>query len=78
MPRTRIMYVELKSGHSGNGPAWISRVRLSKTKCSVFFRDKELLRTGRGNYIDVATREEYWISGPKGPPLGWRRLRADR
>ena len=65
MSGTRIMYVELKTGHGDCGPASISRVRLSKSKRSVFFRDKELLRIGRGNYIDVATREEYWVSGPK-------------
>lgn len=69
MSGTRIMYVELKTGHSGNGPASISRVRLSKSKRSVFFRDKELLNIGgggvSGNFMDVATREEYWVSGPK-------------
>ncbi len=69
MPRTRIMYVELKSGHGGSGPAWIARVRLSKTKRSVYFQDKELLCIGgsgiRGNYKDVSTGEEYWVSGPK-------------
>ncbi len=65
MPATRIMYVELKSGHGDNGPAWISRVRLSKSKKSVFFHGRELGRVGRGRYVDVATREEYWVSGPK-------------
>lgn len=63
------MYVELKSGHGDCGPAWVSRVRLSKSKRSVFFKDKELLRIGgrgtSGNYMDVANREEYWVSGPK-------------
>lgn len=69
MPLTRIMYVELKSGPGGRGPAWISRVRLSKTRRSVFFRDRELtaIRGGgiRGNYRDVASGQEYWVSGPK-------------
>lgn len=63
------MYVELKSGHGDCRPAWISRVRLSKTKRSVFFKGKELgAITGggiSGNYMDVVTREEYWVSGPK-------------
>ena len=69
MPRSRIMYIELKSGHSDNGPAWISRVRLSKSGRSVFFRGRELLNIGgsgvSGNFIDIETREEYWVSGPK-------------
>jgi hypothetical protein len=69
MPQTRIMYVELKSGHSDNGPAWISRVRYSKSGRSVFFKGKELLSIGgagvSGNFMDVETREEYWVSGPK-------------
>ncbi len=69
MPRTRIMYVELKSGHGDRGPAWISRVRFSKSGRSVFFKGRELLNIGgRGtsaNYVDVETREQYWVSGPK-------------
>jgi hypothetical protein len=69
MPRERIMYVELKSGHADNGPAWISRVQYSKSGRSVHFKGRELLSIGgRGigaNFMDVETREEYWVSGPK-------------
>ena len=68
--KTRIMYVELKThdgGHDDNGPAWITRVRFSKTGKSLYFRDKLLLRgnVGCGNYIDAETDDVYWISGPK-------------
>ena len=63
------MYVELKSGYSDNGPAWITKVRLSKSKRSIHFRGKELLNIGgrgvQGNYMDVETGEEYWVSGVK-------------
>jgi len=63
------MYVELKSGHHGDGPAWIGRVEFSKSGRSVYYRGKALQRlTGggvSGNYFDVETGEEYWISGPK-------------
>jgi hypothetical protein len=63
------MYVELKSGHSNDGPAWIGRVRFSKSGQSIYYRDKRLQRiTGggiQGNYVDADTGEEYWVSGVK-------------
>jgi len=66
--RTRMMYVELKSGHGDNGPAWIGRVTFSKTGRSIFYRGRELIRVKggtSGNYMDVQTREEFWVSGVK-------------
>ncbi|MGC2637609.1 MAG: hypothetical protein WA294_10560, partial [Acidobacteriaceae bacterium] len=66
--RTRMMYVELKSGHRDNGPAWIGRVTFSKSGRSIFYRNRELIRiTGgvSGNYMDVQTHEEFWVSGVK-------------
>lgn len=69
MARERIMYVELKSGYADNGPAWIEKVRFSKTKRSIHFRGKELRNIGgrgiSGNHVDVETGEEYWVSGVK-------------
>jgi hypothetical protein len=69
MPRERIMYVELKSGGADYGPAWISRVQFSKSGRSIHFKGRELLNIGgrgiSGNFMDVATREEFWVSGPK-------------
>ena len=64
---TRILYVELKSGTGDNGPAWIGRVRFSKTGRSIYYRGKRLQRgLGiSGNYFDAETGEEYWVSGPK-------------
>ncbi|RIJ21380.1 hypothetical protein D1224_13785 [Henriciella barbarensis] len=73
--RERIMHVELKSGFADNGPAWIDRVRFSKSGRSAYFQGRELLNIGgsgiRGNYRDVETREEFWVSGVK-------KNRADR
>lgn len=73
--RERIMYVELKSGFADDGPAWIDRVRFSKSGRSVYFQGRELLNIGgsgiRGNHMDVETREEFWVSGVK-------KNRADR
>ena len=66
---TRIMYIELKTGYGDNGPAWIGRVSFSKSGQTVYYRGKTL-RTARGrgisgNFVDVTTGEEYWISGIK-------------
>ena len=69
MALERIMYVELKSGYADNGPAWITKVRYSKSKRSIHFNGKELLNIGgrgvAGNHMDVETGEEYWVSGVK-------------
>ncbi len=67
-PKTRIMYVESKSG-TLNGPARIGRVTFSKTGKSITYggRTFQSLK-GRGfkvNYFDVETGEEFWISGPR-------------
>jgi len=67
--KSRVMYVELKSGYADNGPAWITRVTFSKTVKTVYFHGKALQRgAGRGisgNYFNVETGEEYWVSGIK-------------
>ena len=68
--KPRIMFIELKThggGHDDNGPAWISRVRFSKTGKMVYWRDKKLQRRQRicGNHVDAETGDAYWISGPK-------------
>ncbi len=60
--KTKIMYVELKShdgGHNDNGPAWITRVKLSKSGKSIYFREKLLQRynAGCGNYIDPESED---------------------
>ena len=63
----RIMYVELKSDLDDSGPAWIGRVRLSKTGQTVYYRGLTLARRqgAAGNHVDVATGNEYWVSGVK-------------
>jgi hypothetical protein len=68
--QTRIMYIELKSGHGDDGPARIGRVTFSKSGLSVYYNGKLFQRLKGsgvcgGNYFDAQTREEYWISGPK-------------
>jgi hypothetical protein len=69
--KARIMYVELKThsgGHDDRGPARIGRVTFSKTGRTIYYQGKQLQRRARlfcGNYQDVETGDEYWISGPK-------------
>jgi len=62
------MYIEDK-GDGISGPARIGRVTFSKSGKSLYY-DGRTFRTpaGRGfkaNHRDMATREEYWISGCK-------------
>jgi hypothetical protein len=67
--KSRIMYMELKEGHGDSGPARIGRVRFSQTGRTLYYKDKRFRSCGgqgiAGNYRDVDTGEEYWISGPK-------------
>ena len=63
-----IRYIELKSGYHDDGPAWIARVKLSKSGRTVYFNGQALKRgtqLGSGNYYDVETAQEYWVSGVK-------------
>jgi len=63
------MYIELKTGYSDNGPAWISHVTFSKTGRTIYFNGKALKRIQgggiAGNYYEVETGNEYWVSGVK-------------
>lgn len=65
----KIMYIELKSGFSDNGPAWIGKVEFSKSGQTVYFDNKALKKmktpSGGGNHYDIETGEDYWVSGVK-------------
>ena len=62
------MYIESKA-EGLSGEARIGRVSFSKTGRTVHYGGKtfrSLKGAGfKANYYDVATGEEYWISGPK-------------
>lgn len=62
-----LMYLELKSGYSDNGPAWIGYVKTSKTKNTIYFNNHAFQKYNGGiaNYYDLETGEKYWISGVK-------------
>jgi hypothetical protein len=42
----RVMYVELKTGFNHDGPAWIGRVRFSKTGRTLYYRGRRLATLG--------------------------------
>ena len=67
--RTEIKYLELKTGFSDNGPAWIGMVSFSKSGKTIYFDGKafqSLSGTGiSANYFDLESGDEYWISGVK-------------
>jgi hypothetical protein len=67
--KPRILYIECKSGDGISGPARIGRVTFSQTGTTLYYRGRQLQKMSRpgfkSNYFDVATGDEYWISGPK-------------
>lgn len=62
-----LKYIELKSGYTDNGPAWIGTVKQSKSGKTIYFNGKAFGRGNgvSGNHYDVETGEEYWISNVK-------------
>jgi hypothetical protein len=66
--KTRIMYIEFKGGEIF-GPARIGRVTFSKTGKSLYYQGRRFETLGghgfKANYIDIETRDYYWISGCK-------------
>lgn len=62
-----LMYIELKTGYSDDGPAWIGYVKTSKTKKTVYFNDHAFQKSigAYSNYTDIENGDEYWISGLK-------------
>src|SRR5580704_767872 len=66
--KTRIMYIESKSGGL-NGPARIGRVTFSKTGRTIYYQGKTFKSLkGQGfkaNYYEEESGGQYWISGPR-------------
>ena len=66
--KSRILYIERKAGNL-TGTARIGRVAFSKTGKTLYYRGKKFQSLkGNGfkaNYYDLATGEDYWISGCK-------------
>ena len=67
--KSQILYVEQKTGFNDNGPAWIGRGVFSRSGRTIYFNDRAFRHSIgggiSGNYFDVETGDEYWISGVK-------------
>ncbi|MDF2116891.1 hypothetical protein PY365_15000 [Roseiarcaceae bacterium H3SJ34-1] len=67
--KRRVMYVENKDGMIEGARARIGWVTFSKSAQTVYYRGRELTKLKgqgvRGNFMDIATREEFWVSGVK-------------
>lgn len=63
------MFLQLKTGHdTDRGPAWIGWVEFNRSWKTARYRGRELRRLwpgNCGNFRDVDTDEDFWISGPK-------------
>lgn len=77
--KSGIRYIERKSTLSG-GTARIGRVTFSKTGRTLYYKGQEFRSLNgagfKANYYDVATGEQYWISGCK--KRGGDRLYGER
>jgi len=64
--KSRLMYVELKSGFNDNGPAWIGMASFSKTGRTIYFNGLAF-QGGRIGSIhhEMERGGKYWISGVK-------------
>jgi hypothetical protein len=67
-----LRYLELKTGHSDDGPAWIAYVTQSKSGRTLYFNGRGLMKLkgqrrgdSGGNYVDMETGESFWVSGVK-------------
>lgn len=65
--KRRLMYVENKNGEIDGANGRVGWVTFSRTGRTVYYRGLELAKGSgiRGNFFDVASRDEYWISGVK-------------
>jgi hypothetical protein len=65
--RRRVIYVENKNGLIDGVQGRIGWVSFSKTGQTIYYRGRTLQKGNgiRGNFFDVDSREEYWVSGVK-------------
>lgn len=65
--RRRVMYVENKDGLIDGVQGRIGWVSFSKTGQTIYYRGRTLQKGAgiSGNFFDVESREEYWVSGVK-------------
>jgi hypothetical protein len=67
--KTRLLYVENKDGQIDGATARIGWATFSKTGQTIYYRGRTLQKAKgggiRGNFFDIASGEEYWVSGVK-------------
>ena len=67
--KTPLIFVELKSGHSDNGPAWIGKGTYSRSKRMIYFDGKALAalrpRENFASHVEHGTGNFYWVSRVK-------------
>ena len=67
--KREIRYIELKTGYSDNGPAWIGEVEFSKSGNTIYFNNMALKKSrtplAGANHFNIETGAKYWISGIK-------------
>lgn len=65
--KTELIYVELTTGTNHDETAWIGYGQFNRTKKTVYFNGR-IFGRGRsriGNFVDIISGEEVWISGVK-------------
>ena len=55
-----LRYVELKSGYSDNGPAWIGYVKQSKTGRTLYFDGRGLMKLKGSGAVNRAATTSIW------------------
>jgi len=63
--KSQLKYIELKSGYSDDGPAWIGNVEFSKSGQTTYFNGHAFKGNGHGYCFDIETKKTYWITGIK-------------
>ena len=67
--KAELKYIELRSGFGDTRSEWIGMVEFSKSGRTFYFNGKSLKNSNAqgfaGNYYDIESGEEYWISGIK-------------
>jgi hypothetical protein len=63
--KSRLFYIELKTGFNDNGPAWIGKAFFSKSGQTIYFNGLVLKGSGKGNCQEIESGDIYWASGIK-------------
>jgi hypothetical protein len=63
--KNEVKYIELKTGYSDNGPAWIGYVQFSKSRQTIYFNDMAIKSNGHGGGTNIENGDIYWVTGVK-------------